>query len=906
MNKLHFGRFYLALLLIACVIFFSVTPGGTAQAATFTVGTAAELITAINDANLTPVSDTIILTRNITLTGVDNNTVGPNGLPVITTPIIIEGAGFNIQRNNAAPDFRFFYVDVGGDLTINETLIRNGRLSTGFVNGGGIYVAGTLTMTESTVRNNVVAGIFPSGGGIYNATTGTVTLINTDIRNNVADNGDPAMVFDYGGGIYSQGTLTLQNTTVRNNTAAENGGGIWASGVTTINNSVIANNSAFTGGGLISFGGVGGIFRINNTTFSGNVVSESGGAILNGNDDVQIFGSTFINNTVQDSGGGGAIFNVGGTIDITASVFEGNRALGTAIGGAVVNVQLGEINMYGSIVRNNSTLTNGGGLVSGLATFNVFDSLITGNSANGGGGIYGLPSNVTPTFAVHRSTISNNTASFLGGGALFEGNQTTSFFYNSTFTGNSSPTFGGGIGLNAGGQVAVHYSTIAENNSTQFINSVGGANFFAGTATVEGTIIANNNNTDCSATNASTSLGFNVSTSPAGGIPVDRWCSFIPLDPTDLPGTDPLLSPLAANGNIGVSYTLQAGSPALDINPGACPGVLNGIDQRGVPRTGGTCDAGSISGDTVILPEIYFATPTTVIRDEGSAPGTQFVDLVIDNTNGNFNAPTTLPLTIYVIQSGTAADAIDFNSTQPAVMTFTFDAATFPAPGTSTTIQIGYDVIDDLLVEGNEIIDLNMIVIGPGVLDASRSTHRVTIIDDDEPPVTVAQTAPVDTIEGGVTLFDPAISKIGLLVPGQTGVTGEQLEWVVTVRNIGSTTGTNIIVTDTLNPGLRVDSVDAPGSTVSINGQVVTVTIPSLAPGDGVQFSIFTTVIGGVTIVENTACVTGSQGEVCATALPVTRLPQTGEIPLWRTVLIAIVGLMVLAGIGFTIRRYTR
>jgi hypothetical protein len=134
--------------------------------------------------------------------------------------------------------------------------------------------------------------------------------------------------------------------------------------------------------------------------------------------------------------------------------------------------------------------------------------------------------------------------------------------------------------------------------------------------------------------------------------------------------------------------------------------------------------------------------------------------------------------------------------------------------------------------------------------------------------------------------FDPAISKIGFLQPGQLGLQGEQLEWIVTVFNNGTGAGTNVVVSDTLGDELRIDRVESPTGTTSINGQTVTVTIPTLAPGQMVQFSIFTTVLVGGRV-DNTACVTGDNfdGEVCATALPVSALPSTGQTPLWALTL---------------------
>ncbi|NDJ78336.1 MAG: ExeM/NucH family extracellular endonuclease, partial [Chloroflexi bacterium] len=97
--------------------------------------------------------------------------------------------------------------------------------------------------------------------------------------------------------------------------------------------------------------------------------------------------------------------------------------------------------------------------------------------------------------------------------------------------------------------------------------------------------------------------------------------------------------------------------------------------------------------------------------------------------------------------------------------------------------------------------------------------------------------------DASISIFDPAISKIGELPAGGLGLPGEQLVWHVFVSNTGSGTGTNVVISDTLRSELRVDSADTPRGTVSINGQTVTFTIPNIAPGETLELLITTTVI---------------------------------------------------------------
>jgi hypothetical protein len=156
-----------------------------------------------------------------------------------------------------------------------------------------------------------------------------------------------------------------------------------------------------------------------------------------------------------------------------------------------------------------------------------------------------------------------------------------------------------------------------------------------------------------------------------------------------------------------------------------------------------------------------------------------------------------------------------------------------------------------------------------------------------------------------MTSADPTISKTGILHPGQSGAQGKLLEWQITVTNGGAGSLTNVLVTDTLADSLHVDRVDCNGCGVQINGQTVSVTIPLLAPGQSVTFSIFTTVVQSVVTVDNTACVYVDASEDCATGsvITVTQLPQTGETPLWQLVTVfgVIVGAVAL-GTGAVLR----
>lgn len=178
------------------------------------------------------------------------------------------------------------------------------------------------------------------------------------------------------------------------------------------------------------------------------------------------------------------------------------------------------------------------------------------------------------------------------------------------------------------------------------------------------------------------------------------------------------------------------------------------------------------------------------------------------------------------------------------------------------------------------------------------TTDCVTVANPIQPPPTPPNPTPDATATAdeasalsaapNIGVFDPAISKLGILLPGQLGVTGERLEWIVTVSNNGTASGTNIIVTDTLRPELAIERVEAPDGIIAIAGQTVTVTYPILAPGQRRQFSIFTTTLDGADV-DNSACVRADgRGELCTSGLLVRQLPRTGETPPWRATALAL------------------
>jgi hypothetical protein len=132
-------------------------------------------------------ADTIVLPTNSvqTLTAVNSNFNGPNGLPVITSEITIQGNGSIIRRDPGAAEFRILYVAIGGgNLTLDKITVSKGSLSSQC--GGGIENSGTLTIIASTIESNTAS----CGGGLRVSGSasgdGVTTLTNSTVSGNFA------------------------------------------------------------------------------------------------------------------------------------------------------------------------------------------------------------------------------------------------------------------------------------------------------------------------------------------------------------------------------------------------------------------------------------------------------------------------------------------------------------------------------------------------------------------------------------------------------------------------------------------------------------------------------------------------------------------------------------------------
>ena len=481
------------------------------------------------------------------------------------------------------------YNTLGGTLTIDESDVS---ANTAF-DGGGIYNNddGALSIRNSSVHDNVASN---DGGGVYNDLDGDVDLINSDLIGNVA--------VGQGGGVYNNdaASLDVSNSRFSVNTA-EDGGAIFnelVSVLTVSNTSFSANQASDDGGAIYNDDGL--VVSTRNI-YSGNIAGDGGGVLFNAsNGDVTFDGDSM---TLNVAGGRGGVADNFGTLLLDGTTLISNTA---DDGGAIASAR--QLDITGAVLTGNVAASRGGGLFNDdVGVANVTSTRIVGNTSGGDGGGLFVSDNSDVTFSF--LTIENNQAAGNGGG-VFNATQTSSpsgvaafelsetllvgnvavgdggGFYNSDLGDAvlANVTFGQNVAANGGGLVnngnlMLTHSTVYENEA----ETDGGGIFNAPTVpdqlVIRNTIVARNTSSLASDVVGSLfqSDGHNLIGDAGGvvfgGVGDQVGNTAAPLDPS--------LFDLKFNGGPTQTHGLQFGSPARDAGDNSDAPVT---DQRGFAR----------------------------------------------------------------------------------------------------------------------------------------------------------------------------------------------------------------------------------------------------------------------------------------------------------------------------------
>lgn len=313
----------------------------------------------------------------------------------------IGGAIYNLSGGTINVDSTLFEGNYSGGASAYGGAIANGYLSSAI---------STAYISNSIFKNNYgVADPFGQGGAIYN--NGNIEINNTQFIENHLQGSSGSLLL--GGALYNSGNMTVNSSSFDGNYFNEavqmsvSGSAIANTGTLNIANSVFTNNKSVIGDGSVISGGT--IYNANSATIEGSVFSNNesnggsqgtniyGGVINNYTDSSTLIikNSTFNSNVSVagegDRAWGGVIYN-DGDATIENSTIENNSISGgnntTVQGGAIYNTANGTVNIIGSNIENNKTVSTSenalGGGIYNLGTIIIENSNLENNyGANG-------------------------------------------------------------------------------------------------------------------------------------------------------------------------------------------------------------------------------------------------------------------------------------------------------------------------------------------------------------------------------------------------------------------------------------------------------------------------------------------------------------------------------------------
>jgi hypothetical protein len=322
-------------------------------------------------------------------------------------------------------------------------------------------------------------------------------------------------------------------------------------------------------------------------------------------------------------GNGGAIW-LNENLTLVDSIISGNASAGFATqgGGGIYSGYGGDLTVIRSVIANNSSGLEGGGIRKRGGRLVIEDSQIEMNVAFWTGG--GVSAADGVTVEISRTSINSNASqapNFDGGGGLFLFDANV-LFRDSLISGNSSLFIGGGIdsrfthlsmigstvsgntsGSHGGGlhsdlrTLDIAFSTITANMAPAgFAGGVYAERGNPGSRVFRSNIIAGNTNNDVEGdVNVFQSAGYNV-------IGTGNSASIFNQtgDQTGHTSDTLKLGPLVDNGGPTMTHALLPGSPAIDAGDPAAMGGSGGVpefDQRGSPWSrvaGGRIDIGAV------------------------------------------------------------------------------------------------------------------------------------------------------------------------------------------------------------------------------------------------------------------------------------------------------------------------
>ena len=381
-----------------------------------------------------------------------------------------------------ADRFRFFFVENGGSLTLENLTLADGRADLGTNSSGG------AVFVESTASGTGAPSYFEATNCAFN---NNFALADGGAIRFEDGNRDP----NEGLELEARAFFRLTRCTFTGNHANQQGGAVATSDISVVLGCTFTGNRAGPVGPIAT--GLGGGFwagpravgggsgsapvfmrsaaaPLTVTTFTDNIGGEGGGMFCRGPGERQLTDVVFKGNQAQaalsgtgETGGGAFHGELSDRVTMFACTFGGPNAgepnfTTLADGGAVLSEST-NMEIVNSFFFNNVGANVGGaGRMTGSQRSLYRQCTIQSNAAPSGGGVY-VDNNADVAFDDCIIRLNTATSPLGAGGGLFLGGGRP-FLYNCTLTGNTASQ-GAGI-FNNGAGAAILHCTIADIRGT--------------------------------------------------------------------------------------------------------------------------------------------------------------------------------------------------------------------------------------------------------------------------------------------------------------------------------------------------------------------------------------------------------------------------------------------------------
>jgi predicted outer membrane repeat protein len=291
---------------------------------------------------------------------------GNGGAVAVHGPLTVTDSWFG--GNGAGNHGGAIFADASGPVVIERTEFQSNSAH----DGGALYVTAGGPGASASITN----GTFDDNGAIY---SGGAVATDASVSLSVSDSSFVLDIASVASAIESAGPLSLYNTSFSADQASsDNGAVVHATGATTVTRCNFAN---CVGGALVVEPDAGSCsLSVALTGFSSNS-GYRGGAIAAISCSLDVTGSSFSDNAVEDYGG--AIYAEGAATSVTSSDFSGNSA---QIFGGAIYASGSDVALQQSNFAENTAEEGGAVLVDTAGLFTAGNCTFQANTAASVGG----------------------------------------------------------------------------------------------------------------------------------------------------------------------------------------------------------------------------------------------------------------------------------------------------------------------------------------------------------------------------------------------------------------------------------------------------------------------------------------------------------------------------------------